>query len=118
MATNVFKRVTRANVSNSAGSPTSLYTVPTSQSSILIGCLLTNKNTGSITGNIKINTAIVGEDDVMIVSDISIPGKSSIELVMGKIVVTNDGTNGDVIEAWSNTASAMDITLSVLEDVN
>jgi len=34
-----------------------------------------------------------------------------------KIVLQNDGTTGDVIRVSSNTATAVDATISVLEDV-
>ena len=34
-----------------------------------------------------------------------------------KLVLQNDGSNGDNLEALASAASAVDITVSVLEDV-
>jgi len=34
-----------------------------------------------------------------------------------KLVLMNDGTNGDNLEALASAGSAVDITVSVLEDV-
>ena len=33
-------------------------------------------------------------------------------------MITHDGSNGDVVKAYASAASAIDIHLSVLEDVN
>ncbi len=118
MATNTFKRITKASLSSSSGSPTSVYTVPTSKTTILIGCLITNKTTTAATVNVKIDTAITAQDDVMLTNAMSIPANSSVELSMGKIVLNHDGSNGDTLKVWGSAASTFDITLSILEDVN
>ena len=34
-----------------------------------------------------------------------------------KLVLQNDGTNGDNLEALASAASAVDVTVSVLQDV-
>ena len=118
MATNTFKRFTKADVSNNSGTPSTLYTCATNVTSIVIGCLVCNKLNSQVTASVYIDTAIVGNDDSFLVKDLVIPANTSTELVLGKVIMTHDNVNGDVLKAYSNTASAIDITVSVLEDVN
>ena len=43
---------------------------------------------------------------------------ASLEVMSGnKLVLQNDGTNGDNLEALCSAASSLDVTVSVLEDV-
>ena len=59
-----------------------------------------------------------GSNDVFIVKDASIPAGSSLEIMSGnKLVLMNDGSNADNLEAIASAASALDVTVSVLEDV-
>ena len=118
MATNTFKRLTKENINNNSGSPSTIYTAATNKTSIVIGCLLCNKLSSQVTASVYIDTAISGNDDVFLVKDLVIPANTSTELVLGKVIMTHDNTNGDVLKAYSNTASAIDILASVLEDVN
>ena len=118
MATNTFKRLTKASVSNSSGSPSTIYTAATNKTSIVIGCLVCNKLATQVTVTVLIDTAISGNDDVFLVKDLVVPGNTSTELVLGKVILSHDNSNGDVLKAYSNTASAIDILASVLEDVN
>ena len=55
---------------------------------------------------------------MFIVKDASIPAGSSLEIMSGnKLVLMNDGSNADNLEAIASAASALDVTVSVLEDV-
>ena len=45
------------------------------------------------------------------------PG-NSLEVMSGnKLVLQNDGSNADVLEGINGTSNALDVTVSVLEDV-
>ena len=117
---NDFKRFCVPNVSNSSN--TTLYAVPAGASSaalesIVIGIVLANKTSSGITASIFIDNED-GSNDVFIVKDASIPAGSSLEVMSGnKLVLQNDGTNGDNLEALASAANALDVTVSVLEDV-
>ena len=117
---NDFKRFCVPNVSNSSN--TTLYAVPAGASSaalesIVIGITMANKTSSGITASIFIDNED-GSNDVYIVKDASIPAGSSLEVMSGnKLVLQNDGTNGDNLEALSSAASSLDVTVSVLEDV-
>ena len=55
---------------------------------------------------------------MFIVKNATIPAGSSLEIMSGnKLVLMNDGSNADNLEALASAASLVDITVSVLEDV-
>ena len=113
---NNFKRFMNASVGTSLET---VYTVPSNKNSIIIGCLLCNKTGSGITADVFIDTALsgAGNADIYLVKGVQIPGGSSLEIMEGKVVLTHDGSNGDVLRAIASTGSALDIVVSVLEDV-
>ena len=118
---NDFKRFTVSSVNTSVGaSASAVYTVPSSGSameSIVIGITLANKTSTGVTASVFLDN-YTGSNDVYIVKDATIPAGSSLEVMAGnKIVVQGDGSTNDVIRVSSGTASAIDATVSVLEDV-
>jgi hypothetical protein len=118
---NDFKRFTVSSVNTSVGaSASAVYTVPSSGSameSIVIGITLANKTSSGVTASVFLDN-YDGTNDVYIVKDASIPAGSSLEVMAGnKIVVQGDGSTNDVIRVSSNTATSIDATVSVLEDV-
>ena len=115
MANNL-KRFMNASVGTSLET---VYTVPSNKNSIVIGCLLCNKTGSGITADIQIDTSLSGsgDADVYLVKGVQIPGGSSLEIMEGKIVLTHDGSNGDVLRALASATSSLDVVVSVLEDV-
>jgi hypothetical protein len=118
---NDFKRFTVSSVNTSVGaSASAVYTVPSSGSameSIVIGITLANKTSAGVTASVFLDN-FSGSNDVYIVKDATIPAGSSLEVMSGnKIVLQNSGSAGDVVRVSSGTATAIDATLSVLEDV-
>ena len=116
---NDFKRICTPNVSNSSNS--TIYAVPNNSGaaveSIVIGITAANKTSSGVTLDIFIDNED-GSNDVYIVKGASIPAGASLEVMAGnKLVLQNDGTNGDNLEALASAASSVDITVSVLEDV-
>ena len=94
---------------------TTVYTVPGSTTTIIIGCLLANIHASAqVKANVQIVTAATsGEngDDVYLIKNVPIPHGSSLEIVEGKIVMQA----GDIIKVESDTAASIDVALSVLE---
>ena len=117
---NDFKRFCTPNVSNSSNS--TIYAVPAGASSaalesIVIGITMANKTSSGITASIFLDNED-GSNDVYIVKDASIPAGSALEVMSGnKLVLMNDGSNGDNLEALARAANSLDVTVSVLEDV-
>ena len=116
---NDFKRVCTPNISNSSN--TTIYGVPNNSGaaveSIVIGITAANKTSSGVTVDIFIDNED-GSNDVYIVKGASIPAGASLEVMAGnKLVLQNDGTNGDNLEALASAANSVDVTVSVLEDV-
>ena len=117
---NDFKRIATPNISNSSN--TTIYAVPagagsSALESIVIGITMCNKSSAGITASVFLDNED-GINDVFIVKDASIPAGSSLEIMSGnKLVLMNDGSNADNLEAIASAASALDVTVSVLEDV-
>ena len=120
---NDFKRFTKPNVTTSTGtSADALYTVPSTGSvameSIIIGIYLSNTTSTGITGSVFLDAFGGAAGDIYVVKDATVPAGSSLEVISGgKLVVQGDGTNNDVVRISSSTASSLDVTVSVLEDV-
>jgi|SRR5210317_304156 hypothetical protein len=119
---NDFKRFQVTDATTSTGaSADALYSCPagagsTALESIVIGITLANTTNTGVTASIFLD----GYDgtDTYIVKDATIPAGSSLEVMAGnKIVLQNNGTAGDVVRVSCGTATSLDATLSVLEDV-
>ena len=116
---NDFKRICTPSISNSSNS--TIYAVPNNSGaaveSIVIGITAANKTSSGVTIDIFIDNED-GSNDVYIVKGASIPAGASLEVMSGnKLVLMNDGTNGDNLEALASAGSAVDVSVSVLEDV-
>ena len=109
---NTFKLKTDTAVGTSLATA---YTVPSSTTTVVIGCVMANTHaTAQIKADMQIVTAATsGEngDDVYIIKNLPIPTGASFEVIEGKMVLQV----GDVIKFKSDTASALDVALSVLE---
>jgi hypothetical protein len=120
---NDFKRFTVPSVNTSVGaSASAVYSIPagagsTALESIVIGITLANKTSTGVTASVFLDNHD-GSNDVYIVKDATIPAGSSLEVMAGnKIVLQHTGSAGDVLRVSSGTATAVDATVSVLEDV-
>jgi len=117
---NDFIRICTPDISNSSNS--TIYAVPAGASSaalesIVIGITMANKTSSGVTASIFIDNEDA-TNDVFIVKDASIPAGASLEVMSGnKLVLQNDGSNGDNLEAICSAASSVDVTVSILQDV-
>jgi len=118
---NDFKRFTKTNVTTSTGaSGDAVYTVPstggTAMETVVIGIYLSNTSTTGVTGSIFLDA--YSGDDIYVVKDATVPAGSSLEVISGgKLVVQGNGTTNDVVRVSCSTASSLDASVSVLEDV-
>lgn len=98
---NTFKNYTSSSVGTSA---TTVYTVPASTSSVLIGCNLANTTAAAV----YVDVQVAG---VYLVKGAPVPSGSALSVLDGKIV----GEAADTVVVTSDTASSIDVILSVLE---
>jgi len=120
---NDFKRFAKPDVGTGTGaSATTVYTVPagagsTALESIVIGITLSNKTAVGVTASVFLDN-YDGTNDVYIVKDATIPAGASLEVMSGnKIVLMNNGTTGDILKVSASSATSVDATVTVLEDV-
>ena len=123
---NTFKVVTFAAEPNSAGTPYTVYTTPSSTTTIILGLVLSNIHTSQVTAEVELvsDTTGGGRGDngsgsaanvtSFLVKDAPIPAGSSLELLAGNKVVleTTDAIRVDcsVADKLSGTLSIMEIT--------
>lgn len=107
---NIFKSYTEASVGTST---TSVYTVGAGKTAVVIGCNLSNRTGDLINASLLINKSVAsGLDDVYLIRNIPIPNGSSFEFNGGNKIILEAG---DAIDVVSDTASSVDVIISVLE---
>jgi len=109
---NTFKLKTKANIDASL---TTVYTVPSSTTTVIIGCTVANVKGASVTADVQLVTASSsGEnaDDVYIVKAIPLPAGSSVEIMAGNKIILEAG---DVIKVKGSVTDAVDAILSIME---
>ncbi|MDC3244557.1 hypothetical protein OAT81_04695 [Amylibacter sp.] len=109
---NTFKLKTKANIDASL---TTVYTVPSSTTTVIIGCTVANVKGASVTADVQLVTASSsGEnaDDVYIVKSIPLPAGSSVEIMAGNKIILEAG---DVIKVKGSVTDAVDAILSIME---
>jgi|3_EtaG_2_1085321.scaffolds.fasta_scaffold46306_4 hypothetical protein len=114
---NTFKVVTNDAMPTSSGTPLALYTVPGSTTTVVLGLILANVHSASVTASVKLTSSTAGSNpnsnaDVWLVKDVSIPVGSSLEVLSGSKVVLQ--TTDDILIDCSVTAK-IDAALSVME---
>ena len=112
---NTFKVKTHANMSNSAGTPETLYTCPGSTTTIVLGLLLCNNDTSQRTVDVKIESDTSDtetNETVFITKDTPVPATSSLEIMAGNKIVLQAT---DVVKIDSDVAGKIDATLSIME---
>jgi hypothetical protein len=110
---NTFKLVTKAGVTTLDD----IYTVAGSTTTVVIGLVLGNTTSSSVTATVTLSSNTAGRagnnneanQDVEIVTSVPIPANSSYSLIDGKIVM--EAT--DVLKV--SASGATDVILSVLE---
>ena len=108
---NTFKLNTKAGGAVAANTDITVYTVPASTTTILIGLTISNKVTNSITVDVKLESSTSGNANVNIGQNLPIPSGSSLDALAGKIVMNT----GDILKVQSDTANSVDIVLSIME---
>ena len=112
---NTFKVKTNGAMPASAGTPLTLYTVPSSTTTIVIGLMLCNIHTTSVTVDVQLvsdTSDTETNETVLLAKDITIPNGSTLELLTGGKVVLQAT---DVLKINCSVQAKIDATLSILE---
>ena len=115
---NTFKVVTFAAEPASAGTAYTMYTTPSSTTTIVLGLVLANIHSTAVTAEVELVSDTSGggrgatNGTSFLAKDVSIPAGSSLELLSGGKVVLEAG---DVIRVDCSVADKLSGTLSVME---
>ena len=112
---NTFKVKTNGAMPASAGTPLTLYTVPNSTTTVVIGLLLCNIHTSTVTVDVQLvsdTSDTETNETVLLAKDVSIPVGSTLELLTGGKVVVQAT---DVLKIDCSVSAKIDATLSILE---
>ena len=105
---NTFKNKVFNGSNTTANSDMTVYTVPSSTTTVVIGLTLSNTSSSQITVDIKLNAGQV----VHLAKDIPIPAASSFEYMGGNKIVMETG-HSLILE--SDTANSLDTVASIME---
>ena len=105
---NLFKSYTKANVGTST---TDVYTVPAATTSVIIGLCLSNTTSSPVSANVIVYKS-GASDTVYVAKNLDLPDGSLYEFNAGNKIILQ---TGDKLRISSNTASSIDVMVSVLE---
>ena len=108
---NTFRVATKSTVSTSRTTPSTIYTVPASTTSIVLALLITNIHTSSIKASIVLSSDTFTNVDVHIIKDVVIEQQTSLELMAGQKYVLQET---DILKIYADNAN-LDATLSYME---
>jgi hypothetical protein len=112
---NTFKVKTNGAMPTSSGTPLTLYTVPSSTTTVVIGLTLCNIHTTSVTASVQLvsdTSDTETNETVLLIKDVTIPAGSSLELLTGGKVVLQ---TTDILKIDCSVSAKIDATLSILE---
>ena len=113
---NTFKTVTKSSVSTNSGSPTTIYTVPSSTTSIVLGLMLANKGASSFDVSAVLSSSTTNggasqNADVHLLTSVAVENGSSLEIMSGQKYVLQ---TGDAIKVFASDSN-IDVILSFME---
>ena len=112
---NTFKIKTNDAMPSSAGTPLTLYTVPSSTSTVVLGLLLCNIHTSAVNVSVKIESDTSDTETnqtVFVVKNAPIPVGGTLELLTGNKVVLQ---TTDVLKVDCSVSAKIDAALSIME---
>ena len=109
---NTFKLKNNAVMPSSAGTPDTLYTVPRSTTTIILGLMLCNVHTSQVTASVTVIDSSNSNETSHVIKDIPIPVGSSYEVMAGNKIVL-EAT--DSISVDCSVADKISATMSIME---
>jgi len=109
---NTFKLKNNAVMPSSAGTPDTLYTVPGSTTTVVIGLTLANVHTAQVTVSVTVIDSSNSNETSHVIKDAPIPVGSSIEIMSGNKIILEAS---DIIKVDCSVADKVSATLSIME---
>lgn len=96
---------------STANADATIYTVPSSTTTIIIGYTISNITTNNILVTVKITDSDASQT-VNFMKNVPIPSGSSLEIMAGNKTILNAG---DALKMTSDVANSFDVALSIVE---
>ena len=109
---NTFKLKNNAVMPTSAGTADTLYTVPSSTTTVVIGLTLANVHTAQVTASVTVIDSSNSNETSHVIKDAPIPVGSSIEIMSGNKIILEAS---DIIKVDCSVADKVSATLSIME---
>ena len=109
---NTFKLKNNAVMPSSAGTPDTLYTVPSSTTTVVIGLTLANVHTSQVTASVTVIDSSNSNETSHVVKDAPIPVGGSLEIMAGNKIILEAS---DIIKVDCSVADKISATLSIME---
>ena len=109
---NTFKLKNNAVMPSSAGTPDTLYTVPSSTTTVVIGLTLANVHTAQVTVSVTVIDSSNSNETSHVIKDAPIPVGSSIEIMSGNKIILEAS---DIIKVDCSVTDKVSATLSIME---
>tara|TARA_R100000234_G_C4876254_1_gene125412 strand:- start:115 stop:456 length:342 start_codon:yes stop_codon:yes gene_type:complete len=109
---NTFKLKNNAVMPSSAGTPDTLYTVPSSTTTVVIGLTLANVHTSQVTASVTVIDSSNSNETSHVIKDAPIPVGSSLEIMSGNKIILEAS---DIIKVDCSVADKVSATLSIME---
>tara|TARA_R100001510_G_C7635274_1_gene193555 strand:+ start:263 stop:607 length:345 start_codon:yes stop_codon:yes gene_type:complete len=109
---NTFKIDTKSSLVTTAitDATTNVLTAGSTATLVLLSCLVSNKSSSSADVDIYLVTNT--GDDVYLIRNAPVPAGSTLEVIAGSKIILE---SSDVLRARSDTATALDLSISYLE---
>ena len=105
---NTFKNKTCGGGNVAANSDMSIYTCPSSTTTVVIGLTVSNLTSSQITVDLKLDAST----NVHLVKNLPVPAGSAFEYMSGNKIIL---TAGHSITAQADTANSCDVVMSIME---
>jgi len=112
---NTFKVKSNGAMPSSAGTLETLYTCPGSTTTVVLGLILCNIHTTSISADVQLVSDTSDTEtnaNVYLIKDVTIPANSSLEVLSGSKVVLQAT---DLIKIDCDVSAKIDASLSIME---
>ena len=109
---NTFKLKNNAVMPSSAGTPDTLYTVPSSTTTVVIGLTLANVHTSQVTASVTVIDSSNSNETSHVIKDAPIPVGSSLEIMSGNKIILEAS---DIIKVDCSVVDKVSATLSIME---
>ena len=118
---NTFRVITHDVMPASAGTPETLYTCPSSTTAIVLGLILTNVHTTTITTSVVLSSdtatstnsgAPAANTDVFLLKDAPLPEGSTLEILSGNKLALQ---TTDILKIDASIADKVSVALTIME---